>query len=268
MFTRIGCLRPSVCLLVLLLVATQTDAVSAQAARQVPNLKIFKIAAFQNDLAHNKLVRNTFTPPLKKVLNAELHFVKKICNPTDEQFAEIHRAGLDEVSELAQLYAIQQRARTKTRDYADPNARIASALSDAVRKVIPDSESADRYAEEIKARSESRRAATAGMIVTLIDQQAFLDPAQQDSLAAALLENWDAKWSSAPIVVMYPMYATLPDADLLGTHLTNLQQKLWTYRPVQRTVRLPWDFELNVGKTLVVTDLEVFPDPEPRGGGG
>lgn len=85
MFTRIGCLRPSVCLLVLLLLASQTDTVSAQ-GMLVPNRNILKI-----------------NRALKKVLNAELHFVKKICNPTDEQFAEIHRAGLDEVNELAQL---------------------------------------------------------------------------------------------------------------------------------------------------------------------
>lgn len=134
-----------------------------------------------------------------------------------------------------------------------------------MRAVIPDRESADRYAEEIKARSESRRAATAGMIVTVIDQHAFLDPAQQDSLAAALLENWDSNWSSAPVVVMYPMYSTLPDAELLRPHLTTLQQRLWTYRPAQRNVRLPWDFELNVGKMLGVDELEEFPDLKPRG---
>ncbi len=160
---------------VLLLLASQTDTVSAQ-GMLVPNRNILKI-----------------NRALKKVLNAELHFVKKICNPTDEQFAAIHRAGLDEVNELAQLFAIQQRVLTKTQDILDPNARISSALSDAVRAVIPDRESADRYAEEIKARSESRRAATAGMIVTVIDQHAFLDPAQQDSLAAALLENSDSE---------------------------------------------------------------------------
>ncbi len=117
----------------------------------------------------------------------------------------------------------------KRSNLADPNARIAFALIDAVRVIIPDSESVDRYSEEIKARSESRRAATAGMIVTLIDQQAFLDPAQQDSLAAALLENWNPDWSGAPILVMYPMYSTLPDADLLRPHLT---------RPATKTVDL------------------------------
>jgi hypothetical protein len=265
MFTRICCLKPSVCLLVLLLLASQTDVVSAQPVRQVPNLNLLRLKVVQNDLAHNNLVNKTFTPPLKKVLNAELHFLKKICDPTDEQFTEIHRAGLAEVNVLAQLCAIQQRARTKTRDFADPNARIASALSDAVREVIPDRESADRYAEEINARAELRRTAAAGMIVSLIDQQAFLDPAQQDSLAAALLENWNSNWSGAPVVVMYPMYSTLPEADLLQPHLTALQQKLWTYRPAQRTVRLPWDFELNVGKMLGVNELEAFPDPEPSG---
>jgi len=263
MFARNCGLSLSVCLAMLLLVVAQVDLVSAQAVRQVPNLDILRLKAIQNDLAHNNLVLNTFTPPLKKVLNAELHFVKKICNPTDEQFAAIHRAGLAEVNELAQLCAIQQRVRTKTSDLADPNARIAFALMDAVRVIIPDSESVDRYSEEIKARSESRRAATAGMIVTLIDQQAFLDPAQQDSLAAALLENWNPDWSGAPIIVMYSMYSTLPDADLLRPHLTALQQKLWTYRPPQRSVRLPWDFELNVGKMLGANELEAFPDPKP-----
>lgn len=261
MFTRRVCLNA----LGVLLIAMQATVVVAQNVRPIPNLNLLKMKALRDDLAHNNLVRKTFTPPLKKVLNAELHFMKEICNPTDEQIATIQRAGLAEVSELAQLFAIQQRVRSKTQGFSDPNQRIASALGDAVREVMPGSESADRYLEEIKARWQSRRAATAGMIVTLIDQQAFLDPTQQDSLAEALLENWDSKWSSAPIVVMYPMYATVPSADFLQPHLTPLQQKLWAYRPAQRSVRLPWDFELNVGKMLGINALEAFPEPQAGG---
>ncbi len=258
MSTRICWLR----LLALLLATLQASVVSAQAVREIQAVLQQKPKPVQSDLVHNSLVRNTFTPPLKKVLTAELHFVKKICNPTDEQFDKIHVAGLAKVNELAQLSAIQQRARTKSPDLSDPNGRIASALVEAVKEILP-SETAARYAEEIEARVEARRAATVGVIVTLIDQQVLLDPAQQESLAEALRENWNHDWSSAQIAVMYPMYATLPDADLLDPQLTTLQKKLWTYRPGQRNVRLPWDFEFNVTKMLGMRELEAFPDPQP-----
>lgn len=259
MFTRLVFRGP----LVLLLVAIQSNSLSAQAVRKATNLNLLKMKLFEGDLTHNNLVRKTFTPPLIKALTAELHFVKKLCKPTDEQFEKIHRAGLAEVNQLAQLFAIQQRARTKAPEVQDPNTRIGSALRDAVEELMPDSEVVDRYAEELEARTNARRAATAGMIVTMIDQAVFLDPAQQDQLTTTLLENWSHRWSSSPIIVMYPTYLTLPSEELLHQHLTPVQQRLWTYRPAQRKVRLPWDFELNVRKMLPVKELEPFPDPKP-----
>lgn len=238
------------------------------AATEAQRIKVENVRQFlqvnpaRRNLAHNQLVNNTFAPELTKALMAELHFFKKVCQPTEEQFERIHRDGLAAVNELAHLFAIEQRTSSRKKAI-DPHEHIAAFFLRSIEDLLPDREVVARYQEEIAARDQMRRAAAAGMIVAMVDQRAMLDPAQQDNLEETLLANWNKSWSNAATIVISPMYATLPSADVMQEELTPLQRKLWAYRPQSRTVRLPWNFEMNAVKFLGVNDLPPFPDPPP-----
>ncbi|MCG8653586.1 MAG: hypothetical protein MI861_27360, partial [Pirellulales bacterium] len=75
---------------------------------------------------------NLYTPAIKKVLNRELHFVKKVCQPSDEQFHEIHRAGLRAVAVTSKHYADLQQARKQPDQWPEPHHQIGLALLEAI----------------------------------------------------------------------------------------------------------------------------------------
>jgi hypothetical protein len=204
-----------------------------------------------------------FEQTFRKLLTAELHFVRKVCQPTDDQFNQIHRAGLGAIAALninrVGVAIPDTRGSTNSLTKVDPNDAIAAALANTIKQVMSE-EVWSRYTQEIQARAELRRRASAAMIVQMIDREAVLSGEQFELLEASILEHWSPETSDAYTVMAYPMYATLPDASVLRSHLSSLQHRLWAYRPNFRNVSLPWTMQLGLNEFLGA-ELEPFPVP-------
>jgi hypothetical protein len=213
------------------------------------------------DRPRNNDAVNVYLPSIRVVLTAELHFVKKVCSPNEKQFNDIHRAGREAILSLAQTYVDLKRKRAKPETWPSPNESIEQALVEAVGQFMP-AAVAKRYSTEIAARMEARRAADAATIVTLIDRQVMLDPNQQREIFTAIRDNWKPYWSSESVVFFYPQYATLPDPDVLSPHLSDSQQRLWSYLPKRRSVSIPWQLHFNANEMFGVRGLEEFPNPD------
>jgi hypothetical protein len=204
-------------------------------------------------------------PHLERALTVELHFVKKVCRPTQSQFDRIHRAGLDAIWDIAQTYLYLQRELKSPETWPGPNEAIAEVLQQAVERTMPD-EVADEYRAEIVARFDAAIDADAAAIVNLVDQQTILGPTQQEQLHQTIRQNWNPRWSRRNVVLLYPQYAQLPGADVLKPHLSERQQQLWSYRPEPRAVRLSWEVYLGTSQLSAAGQLEPFDISGPRTG--
>ena len=201
-----------------------------------------------------------FLPFLTETLTAELHFVKKVCNPNVDQFRDIHRAGLESITEIGITYSDMKRRRVKVETWPDPSEAITAALQEDIDRLLPPSAS-KTYRAEVAARNDARAAANAALMVTLIDQLAVLDPNQQDEIFRQIRANWSLQWSKRNVMLRFPQYAVLPDADVLRPYLSDLQQRLWSYRPKRRNVTLSWNLNFGDSNFFGVEGLEEFVDP-------
>ena len=188
---------------------------------------------------------NMYTPFVTKVMTAELHFLKKVCEPTDEQFDKFHETGLLAVALTCKHYEDLQKIRQAASEWPQPQERITAALARAVDQSMS-AEVAQRYRDELKARQEAHRAASAGMMLVHIDQQLMLAPDQYQAIREALEKDWNSGWSTGIRLFMYPQYARMPESHVLRPHLTDRQRKLWSARPNHGTVNFGWQMELGM----------------------
>jgi len=80
---------------------------------------------------------NTFHPPLKSMLTAELYFAKKVCRPDEQQFDKLHRHGLDAIVELAIEYSELKRKRSRVEHWPAPREAVVEALEAGIKKHLP-----------------------------------------------------------------------------------------------------------------------------------
>lgn len=210
----------------------------------------------------NRIAMNPYTTMLKRRLTTELHFLRKVCEPSAEQFKLIHQEGLDAVESLAIDYAELQRKRTDVNKWPEPRAFLCDVLQQAVVKVMDDATAA-AYQDEIDAREESLRDANVAVVMNLVDGRVVLDADQMAEISDKLKRDWNPDWSSGIVMFTYPQYAVLPSSDVLRPFLSPLQQQLWSYRPTRRNVRLSWQLMFGANE-LFAASLPEFPDPTSR----
>lgn len=210
----------------------------------------------------NRIAVNPYTTMLKRRLNTELHFLRKVCDPSAEQFKTIHQEGLDAVESLAIDYAELQRKRTDVNSWPEPRAFLCEVLHQAVAKVMDEATAAE-YQDEIDARAEALQDANVAVVMNLVDGRVVLDADQMALISDKLKRDWNPDWSTGTVMFMYPQYAVLPNSDVLRPFLSPLQQQLWSYRPKRRNVRLSWQLMFGANE-LFAASLPEFPDPPSR----
>jgi hypothetical protein len=236
------------------------SAASAQRVVLQPLQKAAQLRALDRDAA------DVFLPRLQAVLTAELHFIKKVCGPDEQQFNNIQRAGQERILALARQYSELKRKRAKLGSWPPATEKVIDALADAVVENIP-ADAAETYRSEIAARLDARRAADASAVVIMIDRQVMLDPQQQQALFEALRDGWQPHWSNAYLSHTYSNYAVYPETEVLSPHLAELQQRLWIGRPRRRYASLMWQLHFRVYdifgiKGLADFGLGGFADPD------
>ncbi len=207
---------------------------------------------------------NMYSPFVSKVLTVELHFVKKVCQPNDEQFDEIHRAGRLAVAHLSKHYEDLQKIRQAASQWPKPQPQITAALETVIKETMP-AEVAQRYGEELAARAAAERDASLGTMLVHIDDALLLTPKQHDDIKVELNEKWSKGWSTGVRLFMYPQYARLPETYILKPHLTDRQQSLWTQRNNNTSVNFGWQMELGVQDSFSFgVELPAFEKPKPK----
>lgn len=205
---------------------------------------------------------NQFLPTLSKVLTAEIHFVRKVCRPDDEQLAAIREAGEEELKSIARTYASMMRNNRHT-GFPDGHERVCRVLREKVEALMPE-EAAQRYGDELAARAAAEKEATVGMMTVVIDRLVCLSPEQFDQASEAIGKNWDEQWSGNLQVFTYEQYAPIPPPGVLQKFLDSRQQELLRGRPNHSTIHFGWEQEMRVlgMNDLALEELDEYPAAE------
>lgn len=210
---------------------------------------------------------NQFMPHLQKVLTAELHFVKKVCDPDEKQFETIHRAGAAASTRVAKLLQQIEQSRSANRQWPNPHQLIAEELLSAVESVMDDATSED-YRRELELRWETDRQAALNAVILAVDDELLLSLEQIEPVSRRIEDNWKADWQNPLRLVMYGQYIDLPEAQTLESELTELQYRVLDALPPRPNIRFGWQTELGFHAFVGGGDLEPFPPLRNDAGDG
>lgn len=205
---------------------------------------------------------NKFTAPLRKMLNAELHFVRKVCEPTDEEFAAIYRRGIQVVAKMARHYETQEQAGQRANTWELPAKVFLRELPIEFSELLTP-EKLVRYTTELEARKKALDDAARGMTVVAIDADCFFTPHQIDAVDQHLQENWSQAWSRNHQMYMYTQYMPLPSTAELGDQLTDAQAKNWSARSNRGRVSFGWEFDFGAQNHIAGNNNGLPPIAEP-----
>jgi hypothetical protein len=157
---------------------------------------------------------------LRPLLQAELSFLKRVCNPTDEQLRRLREEGDRHLPDAAAAYIIGFRREwfraaegggieivesqadfrvagegflVSTSSALDPWKVFRDGMA-ASAKAHVSPEQAERYREESEKREAGRKQAVIHCLVAELDQELILSAAQRDKLCESLSSNWNEQW--------------------------------------------------------------------------
>ena len=204
-----------------------------------------------------------FTPILKKILNTEIHFVRKVCRPNKEQLEAIHAAGMAAIGNIAQECARLQQKNVHGQ-WPDARKQVADALMKKVEEALP-AETVARYKQEMAARAEGRKSAALGMMMVSLDRKLMFSPQQFEKARETVDKNWEDKWSRNLQVFGYDDYAPRPPQSVLGPLLNETQQEIWSQNQNYGQIYFGWEQEIgwmsvgNGAELEQATDFDVQP---------
>jgi hypothetical protein len=245
-------------------------AVEAAPARRIDLLGGFR-AVFQpeqkkgadDDIPPDMLKQ--FMPHLNKLLVAEIHFLRKVCQPDPETLARLRQAGEEEIVSIAKMYA---RLMRKNQHSGFPDARelLSFALKKKAEELLP-AAAARRYREELTARTEAGKQATQAMMTVILDRHLALTPQQYDQVAEAVGENWKEDWGQNLQVFLYDEYAPVPGPDVLNPLLNDRQRELLKDRANHGRIHFGWEQDIavfNWGVGVALEELDEYPGEEAQ----
>lgn len=192
--------------------------------------------AVAGDEAQDELVLHKFRP----LLLAELNFVRKVCDPTPEQYRAIQVESEKNLKAVARRHAELQKRNMRRggpqmgNASSEPHKLIRDSLAKTVKLTLNDEQLA-RYQIELDQRTKSRREAAVHNLVARLDQDLVLSNEQRDKIAESLLAHWNEAWAPQieQMVNGSQTYPNVPDR-YVAPSLTPAQRKIWTGGANQR----------------------------------
>jgi hypothetical protein len=247
-------------------------------ARQQPRAGAAKPAAEQKQLparvridAGQEALIAELEGPLREqfqpLVKAELFFVRTVCHPTKDEYAQIAAMGDDALKSAVRNYADVQRLvmRGQTRSnemptLPDPRQLIAEALGKSVVEILS-AEQAAAYKEQIEKRAEHRKRVTILNLVAKLDRELVLTSEQRDKLAATLSEHWNDAWSQSMEMLTLgdQFFPVLPDNRVLPI-LNEIQKAAWREVPKVQGRVFGWAGNMGLLQSVWLDDALWEPD--------
>ncbi len=175
-----------------------------------------------------------FARRFTSVLRAELNFVEKVCEPTDEQMAEIRQVLEKYQTDIVKKYAdIQKRAARGQRQamnaYPDPRRLIRDSLKKTLKTAL-DADRWARFDSELEERRTDQTRAAVHNLVAKIDRDLTLSAEQREKLVEALTAGWNPAWGAQfeSFLQQGGQFAPSLPPKLVTPHLNPSQKKIWS----------------------------------------
>ena len=202
-----------------------------------------------------------FGAPLRRLLTAEIHFLRKIIALDEDQLALVRETGRAQVAALAAEFAAAQN-QGQASNLPDPRERITGAIAKVLDEVVPGDRAA-RYRTEVAARFAARKQAALAMMMTIIDRKVGLTAKQHDEISAAISSSWQEPWSRQMYQYLYEDYAPLPDSSLLDSFFDEHQKRVWASRVNTGKMSFGWEHDAGIqvpwGGGDDLEELEQYP---------
>jgi hypothetical protein len=205
---------------------------------------------------------------LRPLINAELSFVKRVCEPTDEQMTAIVEAAKEAHKAMASIITEQGQAiawRPGDAMFMGPNQERISTnpfrrVREDIAKLLKPLISAEQYAkytEEAELRDLYEQDAAVGIVLDMIDSRLVLSVDQRNEIEKKLMTGWkelDLLWLQN--YRHNPQYMpTMPD-QLITPSLSASQRALWTAATQQKVTMYA---NLNQGNSSGFTEEWIKP---------
>ena len=185
-------------------------------------------------VAEGDALLKQFEKRFKSVLRDELNFVEKVCEPTDDQMAEIRQVLEKYKADVVKRQAdLQKRAargqRQATVAYADPRKLIRDSLKRTLKTTL-DSERWARFDGELEQRKTDQTRAAVHNIVAKIDRDLALSAEQREKLVGALTAAWSPAWGQQFEIFLQQggQFAPNVSPKVVTPHLNPIQKKIWS----------------------------------------
>lgn len=177
---------------------------------------------------------------LRPLVNVELGFIKRVCDPTDEQKQKIAAAVEESLEAMSDIVGAPQgpfgrvggrvvmaRAANGQELKENPSTRIRRDLAETIRPLLSEQQFAD-YETELEKRDQFRREAAVSMAVELLDRHLALTDDQRLRITERLLEKWQgAENLSMQTYVNNPQYVPPVPEVVVQPELDDAQMRAW-----------------------------------------
>ncbi len=175
---------------------------------------------------------------VRPLLQRELDFVSRTCQPTPRQLDQLQDAAWKQIGDA--LADWQTDNGTPAPSYS--REIVQDEVRNAVRTTLSPVQIA-RYEAEVTSRKVFRNLACARSLLVTLDGELFLTTRQRDELCADLAQNWDEAWTATIALTSTNDGGVIPAVpdELILPHLDPLQRLLW--RRLPKTGKINWPLD-------------------------
>ncbi len=175
---------------------------------------------------------------VRPLLQHELDFVSRTCQPTPRQLDQLQDAAWKQIGDA--LADWQTDNGTPAPSYS--REIVQEEVRNAVRTTLSPVQIA-RYEAEVTSRKAFRNLACARSLLVTLDGELFLTTRQRDELCADLAQNWDEAWTATIALTSTNDRGVIPAVpdELILPHLDPLQRLLW--RRLPKTGKINWPLD-------------------------
>lgn len=185
-----------------------------------------------------------FMPAFNQALTIEIHFLRKVSNPDEEQLKAIRAAGQTKILELARVVARNQHQAFNDESQGG-RGPLQKALLASAKKVLP-TDKYESYRKELEERKAARLRGACEMMTLNVDNTLSFSLDNYDKVVQLLTEKAQPQWTHTMQAFLYKEYCPLPGVELLKPLLNDRQQKIWSGKS-RRSSGIVFGWPANLG---------------------
>ncbi|MBD3673318.1 MAG: hypothetical protein HUJ26_07305 [Planctomycetaceae bacterium] len=185
-----------------------------------------------------------YMPALEQCLTLEIHFLRKVCNPTDEQLKPIRTAGTKRIFRLAEEFAKNENGAFRNQKEGARDLLRKELLTAA--KDVLNEEDLKTYTRELELREQARFRGIAELMTLHADSDLSFNAEQFGRVSEAIQKKPNPQWSQGMQSLFYKEYSPKPGFQTISDVLNEKQKQLMRSQ-FQRNSTIWFGWPRNIG---------------------